>query len=101
MTEIIVFGELFEWDQSKASSNKNKHGISFETASQIFLGECLFLLDDGSDPSEERWLAIGLLSDTAVVVVYAERGEWLRLISARRATRQEREMLFRELGIQV
>ena len=101
MTEIIVFGELFEWEQSKASSNKNKHGISFETASQIFLGECLFLLDDGSDPSEERWLAIGLLSDTAVVVVYAERGEWLRLISARRATRQEREMLFRELGIQV
>lgn len=101
MNETIEFGESFEWDQNKASTNKNKHGVSFEVASQIFAGECLYLLDRGSDPSEERWVAIGLIDETAVVVVYTDRGERLRLISARHATKQEREMLFRELGNEV
>lgn len=101
MTEVIVFEDSFEWEQSKATSNKNKHGISFEVASQIFLRECLYFLDDRSDPSEERWIAIGLVAEAAVVVVYTDRGERLRLISARRATKQEREMLFRELGTKV
>jgi hypothetical protein len=90
-----------EWDLKKAEANKQKHGVSFETASLIFSGSCLFLLDTASSASEERWVAIGLLGETAIMVVYTERGERLRLISARRATREEREMLFRELGTKI
>ncbi len=80
---------LFEWDESKRQTNLAKHHIDFEDAKGVFDGpvfECSV-----SRHGEERILAIGLMHDIEIVVVYALRGEARRLISARRANRDERE----------
>ena len=73
----MTFGD-FEWDADKAAANLAKHGITFEEAATIFLDLDYLLLPDAAEP--ERFMAIG-----------CERGEKIRIISARRATRRERE----------
>jgi uncharacterized DUF497 family protein len=83
---------VFEWDSAKASENAAKHGVTFDEASTVF-GDPLALLM--SDPShsmgEERYLLLGTSTHQRLLVVaFAERLPWTRLISARRATRRER-----------
>ena len=76
----------FEWDQSKDRANRRKHGISFEEAKHIFDGPVLTRVDDREDYGEVREISLGTLSpDTA-------RGAKTRLISARKANRQERKI---------
>ena len=79
----------FEWDLEKAEANYRKHFILFSEAEPVFEDErAIELLDDGSE--EERYLAIGMDGfGRVLVVVYTWRGENIRLISARRATRSE------------
>lgn len=82
----------FEWDPAKAHANQLKHGVSFEEAASIF-GDPLALTFSDPDHSieEKRWLSFGVsTNDRLLVVVHAERGRTIRIISARRATRQER-----------
>lgn len=83
----VIFG-AFEWDDEKAEANRGKHGVSFEEATSIFL-DVNYLLTPDRD-HEERFIALGF-SELArlLVVVHLERGERVRLISARRATRPE------------
>ena len=82
----------FEWDAAKAEMNERKHGISFEVAVEVFEDtERIERLDSDSSDEEERWAATGLIDGTEVYFVYAERGEVIRLITARRANRHERE----------
>jgi uncharacterized DUF497 family protein len=82
----------FEWDAAKAESNERKHGISFEVAAGVFAdSERLERLDSDSSEDEERWAVTGLIDGTEVYVVYVLRGDVVRLISARRANRHERE----------
>jgi uncharacterized protein len=81
----------FEWDPDKAASNLHKHGVSFADAVAVFEDElALTITDDFSD--EERFIILG--SDAfgqLLVVVFTWRGpERIRVISARKATRQER-----------
>ena len=84
----VVFGD-FEWDEEKARSNVAKHGVSFEEATTVFLDLDYLLVPDLE--SSDRFLALGYSSlARLLVVVHAERGERIRLISARRATRGER-----------
>lgn len=86
----------FEWDPEKARRNRRKHGISFEDAMHVFEDPyALFEPDRGHSTEEERWLAVGLVGGVAVVLVAhaaQQQGpdEIIRLISARRATRKER-----------
>jgi uncharacterized DUF497 family protein len=82
--------DQFEWDEAKAAANLRKHGISFQTARDVF--DDLFVLveqDLSEEYGEERFIAIGMVEGLLLTVVYAERGERIRIISARRATRHE------------
>jgi uncharacterized DUF497 family protein len=84
----VVFGD-FEWDEAKARSNREKHGVSFEEAVSVFLDLDYLLIQDRSH--QDRFVALGFSSlARLLVVVHCERGERIRLISARRATRHER-----------
>ena len=84
----------FEWDETKNQSNIRKHLISFEEAQTIFDDEHLTIEDDRFHYSEERYLSLGELvlaqGSLIIAVVHTERGEWTRLISARKASRRER-----------
>lgn len=88
----------FTWDEEKNASNLAKHGVSFERATLVFDDpRAISLLDDYD--LEERWLTIGLVNGVVVVVVvhtvqepHNENDEEIRIISARKATRREREI---------
>jgi uncharacterized DUF497 family protein len=85
----VTFGD-FEWDADKAVANAAKHGVTFEEATTVFLDLDYLLIRDALQA--ERFVAIGWSSQARVLfVVHCERGRTLRIISARRATRRERE----------
>lgn len=81
----------FEWDQDKASRNFDKHGIRFFMATAIWSDVGAFeLLDPDSPEEEDRWIRIGRSSDGVVlVVVFCEREQRIRLLSARKAEVRE------------
>lgn len=82
----------FEWDESKARSNLAKHGVSFEEASTVF-GDPLSLTipDPDHSESEDRFVIVGHSHQgKLLVVVHSNRGDNIRIISARRANRRER-----------
>ena len=81
----------FEWDPAKNADNLAKHGIDFEDAIRIFDGPTLDYIDDRADYGEERIVAVGEVNGIEIVVVYTVRGDRLRIISAREATKHERE----------
>ncbi len=87
----------FEWDEAKATINLKKHGVSFLTAAAIFLHERLERIDDREEYGELRWIALGRADGAVYRVVYTWRGENLvRLISAQKASNDEREIYYRE-----
>jgi len=80
----------FEWDENKSRINIRKHGIDFADAVDIFNHPMLTLLDEREDYGEDRWIALGWIKAMMGVVVYVERdGGVIRIISARKATRNE------------
>ncbi len=84
----------FEWDEEKERINRQKHGISFETASYVFRDEhYIEMYDFEHSMEEDRYIAIGMVGDL-LFVVFTERGENIRLISARLATESERRLYY-------
>ncbi|MEQ1888022.1 MAG: BrnT family toxin [Alphaproteobacteria bacterium] len=85
----------FEWDSAKAASNQKKHGVSFEEAQSVFYDELATqFLDEDNSEAEERFLMLGLSNRTRILIVcHCERGagETIRIISARKATSNERK----------
>ena len=84
---------LFHWDPRKAGHNLRMHGVGFREASTVFADPLSVTLDDPDhSAAEDRFLDIGV-SDLGrlLVVSYTEREGGIRLISARRATRTERQ----------
>ena len=82
----------FDWDPQKAATNLAKHEVSFEEAATVF-GDPLgrIVADPRHSPDQERFVLLGLSQDQRLLaVMYVERGETIRIISARRATRRER-----------
>ena len=79
----------FEWDENKRLANLAKHHIDFRDVQQLFDGPVFERSD--SRRGEDRIVAIGLLEDIEIVVVYVMRGKRRRIISARRAHRNERQ----------
>ncbi len=80
----------FEWDEAKAAANERKHGVSFAQAMRAFDDPGVHFLEDQSFAyGEARMLAIGLFEMTLLTIVFTERGETIRIISARRSTKQE------------
>jgi hypothetical protein len=83
----------FEWDPAKATSNRKKHGVSFEEAQSVFYDEfAVQFFNDENSASEDRFLLLGLSSEAQLLLVcHCERdaGNAIRIISARKATRNE------------
>jgi uncharacterized protein len=84
----------FEWDEEKNRANLVKHGVSFQTAKQVFDDPYHVSLMDRVEDSEQRWLTFGMVGGLVVLAVahtfLDAEGEVIRIISARRATRRER-----------
>lgn len=88
---------IFEWDDSKEQINIIKHGIDFSTAAHVFHDENrIEFYDEAHSESEDRYITIGQINGIAIIVmvVYTERKDTIRLISARKATNQERRMYY-------
>jgi uncharacterized protein len=82
----------FEWDIDKAIANQQKHGVSFDEASMVFLDPFgIEKLDDRQNYDEDRFILIGMGKNRLLVVVYTERGKNIRIISAREAENYERK----------
>ena len=89
----------FERDAAKAAANRRKHGVGFEFATAAFRDMfAIEWLDDREHHGEARMVLLGMAEGTLLVVVHVERGDRVRLISARRATRNEQDLYFRENG---
>lgn len=87
---------LFEWDEAKAKSNKRKHGVSFEDAMLVFADPFALVEQDRVEGGELRWQTLGLAAGVVLLLVaHTARSEAedeiIRIISARRATRKERQ----------
>ena len=85
----------FEWDERKNHINQEKHGISFEVAAYVFQDEHYIEMYDfeHSSDDEDRYIAIGRVG-RILFVVFTERKEYIRLISARLATEAERRLYY-------
>ncbi len=89
MGEVEVGEYLVEWDDEKNNINKKKHGISFETAARIFLDDDrVDYYDEMHSDNEDRIKVIGRVGKI-LAVIYTERSENYRIISARYATKKE------------
>lgn len=82
----------FEWDRGKAARNERKHGVSFDEAITAFGDELSSTIaDPAHSASERRYVLVGVAeTGRLLVVVHAEEGDRIRVISARQATRRER-----------
>ncbi|MCD7772694.1 MAG: BrnT family toxin [Ruminococcus sp.] len=88
---------LFEWDEEKNIENIRKHGFGFETAIHVFADKNrIEYYDEYHSNDEDRYITIGMADNVLVVimVVYTEREDRIRLISARKATKREKEKYY-------
>ena len=83
----------FAWDERKNEVNIRKHGLDFADVSEIFDAPMLVRLDNRKDYGEDRWIGVGSTHGRIVVVVFTLRdnGETIRIISLRKARKNERE----------
>jgi hypothetical protein len=87
----------FEWDEAKGAANFRKHGVTFEQAAYVFRDPfAVEWIDARAIYGEERVILLGMSGGQIFSVVYTERGERLRIISARRATKYEKDECYRQ-----
>jgi uncharacterized DUF497 family protein len=89
---------VFEWDEDKSQRSLEERGIDFAFAARIFEGDTAEWEDARQDYGERRVVAIGRVHDLALTVVYTRRGDAVRIISARRASRRERRAYDQAVG---
>jgi uncharacterized DUF497 family protein len=80
----------FEWDENKRRENLRKHGFDFADVWRVFENDKVIFVDDRFDYDELRLVTIGFLSGNIVTVTYTENDEITRIISLRKATKNER-----------
>ena len=83
----------FEWDENKRTLNFEKHGIDFVDAIDVFMDLSRIEFESIRD-GELRYQTIGSVNELVFLVVYTYRGSIVRLISARRASKNEREAYY-------
>jgi uncharacterized DUF497 family protein len=88
---------MFAWDETKRRANLKKHGIDFVDAEKIFRGATFTAEDTREDYGEQRFLTLGLLGDQVVSVTHTERGNDIRIISIRKATKHEARYYFSQI----
>ncbi|WP_375469698.1 BrnT family toxin [uncultured Nostoc sp.] len=89
----------FEWDKNKNQQNIQKHGITFEEATEIFDGVVFTSIDERYDYEEIREISIGSIQGVVIITVaHTDRNGKIRLISARKATPKERKTYYEYLA---
>ena len=89
---------VFEWDEEKAAANWKKHRVDFNDAMRVFEDDDRIEFYDASHSDEEdRYNTIGMVRDI-LFVVYTERGEAVRMISARKANLKEQRLYYHRKG---
>jgi hypothetical protein len=92
-----MMGLDFEWDDFKAAENLRIHGVSFALAALAFRDPfAVEWIDRREDYGEERIILLGMAGHHVLTVVYTERAERIRIISARRATKNEQDLYYRQ-----
>ncbi|MGH9949723.1 MAG: BrnT family toxin [Pyrinomonadaceae bacterium] len=87
----------FEWDESKNESNRIKHGIDFRDAAKVFDEFTYTESDERFDYGEQRFLTFGLLFGEVVAISHTENDELIRIISVRKAERNEQEAYYKNI----
>ncbi len=87
----------FGWDAGKCDANLSKHGFDFEDAREVFAGLTLTVKDDRFEYDEHRFITLGMVKDIVVVIAHTETDEEIRVISMRKATRNEQKTYFGSL----
>jgi uncharacterized DUF497 family protein len=88
---------VFEWDESKRSSNLRKHGLDFADCGAVFARPVTTRVDNRDDYGERRFVTLGLLGARVVNIVHTVSGECVRVISFRRASKREQAQYFKEI----
>lgn len=88
----------FQWDPKKDAANRAKHGIGFREAAEIFRGVVMLAEDARHDYGERRLVALGRYDNEVIRVVFTERDGDIRIISAWKAGRHDRETYEEEAG---
>ena len=87
----------FEWNKAKAMRNYRKHGVTFALARGVFEDAfAVEFVDDRQEYGEDRFVIIGMVDGDTLNVVYTERDDVIRIISARRATKHEEAAYFQQ-----
>lgn len=87
----------FIWDETKRRSNIRKHGLDFSEAQKVFSGPTFTFEDKRFDYDEQRFITVGLLDVIVVVIAHAETEKEMRIISMRKATKNEQKIFFENL----
>jgi uncharacterized DUF497 family protein len=87
----------FEWDERKRRVNLKIHKLDFRDAPEVFNGPTVTYEDDRFRYGEQRFVSLGLLKGIAVSIVHTETAQQIRIISFRKATRNEEAYLFKSL----
>jgi uncharacterized protein len=87
----------FTWRESKRKRNLSDHGFDFVDASSVFEGPTFTYEDDRFDYGEQRFVTLGFLAGIAVSLVHTETQHEIHIISFRKATAREEEILFRSI----
>lgn len=88
----------FDWDEAKRLANIEKHGVDFADVPPMFNGDVFTIEDQRFDYGETRYLTFGLLKFRVIVVAHTEEDNVIRIISARKATKNEEKHYFKEIG---
>lgn len=94
----VVTTLRYTWDRSKRLRNLAKHGIDLADAARVFEGPTVTAEDDRAPYGERRFQTLGLLGPFVVTVVHTEREGTLRIISMRKATRNETKHFFSQIA---
>ncbi|CAN2044598.1 BrnT family toxin [Candidatus Magnetomoraceae bacterium gMMP-1] len=87
----------YTWHELKRQRNLNKRGLDFAEAEKVFTGPTFTFEDDREDYGEQRWVTLGLLGDKVLVIVHTETEKEIRIISMRKANKNEQLLFFGNL----
>jgi uncharacterized DUF497 family protein len=86
----------FDWDEAKRKANLRDHGIDFACIDAVFEGETVTVVDDRFDYGEQRFVTFGILEGRVLAIAHTETDKLIRIISARKATRNEEKSYYKE-----
>lgn len=99
MTLLFIGHKMkFEWDEQKRLINLQRHGFDFVGIEDVFAGDKSTILDDRFDYGETRFVTFGFLQGRVVAVVHTDTDETIRIISVRRATKNEQLEFYKKIA---